>query len=57
MLCDDREGWGRGAGRLRREGVYGYLQLTHVVGHQKLTTLYSNHPPIKVKKEKGSLSA
>ena len=40
MLCDDLEGWhGRGegmAGRLKRKGIYVYIQLIHFVVKQKL---------------------
>lgn len=54
---DDSERAGVGA----QEGSGGrgiwILAADSLVGHQKLTTLYSNHPPIKVKKEKGSVSA
>ena len=39
QLTDDLEGWdgGRVGGRLKREGIYGYLQLIHIVVQQKLT--------------------
>ena len=39
MLCDDLEGWdgdGGVGGRLRREGVYVYIELVHFVAPQKL---------------------
>ena len=38
MLCDDLEEWGWGlvGGRLKREGLYVYIELIHVV-KQKLT--------------------
>ena len=36
MLCDDLEGFGAG-GKLKREGIYVYLWLIHVVVQQKLT--------------------
>ena len=36
-LCDDLEGWdAEVGGRLEREGIYVYLQLSHIV-QQKLT--------------------
>ena len=32
VLCDDLEGWdGRAGGRLKREGIYVYVQLIHDV--------------------------
>ena len=38
MICDDLEGWdGRAEGRLKKEGLYVYLQLIHVFIQQKLT--------------------
>ena len=38
VLCDDLEGWDSGVGgRLRREGMYVYIQLIHVAAQQKLT--------------------
>ena len=39
MLCDDLEGWdwGEVGGRLKREGIYVYLWLIHVVVQQKPT--------------------
>ena len=38
VLCDDLEGWHAGVGgRLKREGIYVYLQLIHSVVQQKLT--------------------
>ena len=39
MPCEDLEGWDvRGSGRgLKREGIYIYLELIHVVVQQKLT--------------------
>ena len=33
MLCDDLEGW---EGKLKREGIYVYIQLIPVVIQQKL---------------------
>ena len=38
VLCDDLEGWDGGGveGRLKRKGIYVYLQLIHFV-RQKLT--------------------
>ena len=41
MLCD--EGWDGGlgvGGRLKREGIYLYIQLVHAVVQQKLTQHY-----------------
>ena len=42
MLCGDLEGWdgdeGLG-GRLQREETHVYLQLIHIAGQKKLTTL------------------
>ena len=48
MLCDSLEEWdGRVGGRLKREGIYVYLQLTDTVAQQKLnTTLESNYLPV-----------
>ena len=41
MLCDDLEEWDVGMQRrLRKEGVYAYLQLIHIVLQQKLTQLF-----------------
>ena len=39
VLCDDLEGWdwGEVRGRLKREGIYVYLWLIHVVVQQKPT--------------------
>ena len=32
VLCDDPAGWDEGlGGRLKREGIYVYLQLIHIV--------------------------
>ena len=42
VLCDDLEGWevgGKVGGKLRKEGIYVYLQLIHRAVWQKLTTL------------------
>ena len=38
MLCDDLEGWGGGrmGGRVKREGIYVYILLIHVIVQQKL---------------------
>ena len=36
VLCDDLEGWDGGdVGRLRKEGIYVYLELIHAVVQQK----------------------
>ena len=36
VLCDDLEGWdARVGGRLRKEGIYAYLWLIHIVVQQK----------------------
>ena len=38
VLCDDLEGWDEGVGgRLKREGMDVYIQLSHTVVQQKLT--------------------
>ena len=38
MLCDDLEGWDGGVeGRLKRKGIYVYIQQIHFVVQQKLT--------------------
>ena len=41
MLCDDPEGYDGGEGALgetlKREGIYVYLELSHVVIQQKVT--------------------
>ena len=58
MLCDDLEGWdGELGGKLKREGIYVFLQLIHVVVQQKLAQqivmqLYSNLKKEVKKKEK-----
>ena len=39
-------------GRLKREGIYVYLQLIHVVVAENNITLLSNYPPIKNKFKK-----
>ena len=37
-LCDTLDGWGgEVGGRFRREGVYVYMELSHLVVQQKLT--------------------
>ena len=38
VLCDDLEGWDGGGveGRLKRKGIYVYLQLIHFILQQKL---------------------
>ena len=36
MVCDNLEGWEAG-GRFKREGMYVYLQLIHVIVWQKPT--------------------
>ena len=39
VFCDDLQGWGRGVGgRVKREGIYVYIELIHVV-QQKLTNI------------------
>ena len=36
MLCDGLEGWDRGCrGRLKKEAIYVYFQLSHIVVQQK----------------------
>ena len=35
-LSDDLEGWDGGIGRLKKEGIYVYIQLIHIVVQQKL---------------------
>ena len=38
MLCDDLKEWNAGAkGRVRREGIYVYIELIYIVVQQKLT--------------------
>ena len=37
MVHDDLEGWDRGRGRVRREGMYVYIQLIHFTVQQKPT--------------------
>ena len=50
VLCDDLEGWDGGdVGRLRKEGIYVYLELIHAVVQQKpienkLKKKKKNHP-------------
>ena len=39
-------------GRLKREGIYVYLQLIHVVVAENNITLLSDYPPIKNKLKK-----
>ena len=48
MLCDDLEGWDRGGvGRgFKKEGIYVYLRLIHIVVWQKPTQHYGNYPPV-----------
>ena len=41
-------------GRLKREGIYVYLQLIHIVVAENNITLLSNYPPIKNKFKKKS---
>ena len=37
-LGDDLEGWDGGVrGALKREGIYVYLELTHIIVQQKIT--------------------
>ena len=37
VLCDNLEGWAGGVGgRVKREGIYVYLQLIHFAIQQKL---------------------
>ena len=60
MFRDDLEGWDEGLGigeKLKREGIYVFLQLIHVVVQQKLAQqivmqLYSNLKKEVKKKEK-----
>ena len=58
MLCDDLEGWDGGlGGKLKREEIYVFLRLIHVVVQQKLAQqivmqLYSNLKKEVKKKEK-----
>ena len=42
VLCEDLEGWdwGRVGGRSKREGLYVYIQLIHLVIKQKLMQHY-----------------
>ena len=44
-------------GRLKREGIYVYLQLIHVVVAENNITLLSNYPPIKNKFKKKKKSS
>ena len=38
MLCDNLEGWDvRKGGRLKKEEIYVYIELIHIVVQQKLT--------------------
>ena len=47
MFCDDLVGWDGWGGRLKREGIYVYIWLIHVV-QQKLTQLCKAIiPPLK----------
>ena len=44
MLCDDLEGWDGGGveGRLKRKGIYVYLQLIHFILQQKLIQYFKS---------------
>ena len=44
-------GWGESGQGAQDGGTYVYIWLIHIVIWQILTTLQSNHPPIKNKKE------
>ena len=53
VLWDDLEGWGGGGSKgakLKREAVYVYTRLTHVIVQRKLTALQTNHLPMEKKK-------
>ena len=52
VLWDDLEGWGGGGSKgakLKREAVYVYTRLTHVIVQRKLTALQTNHLPVEKK--------
>ena len=56
MLCDNENGWDGGlGGRLKKEGIYVYKELTHIDVQQKLTShcKLSSH----LKKKKREISA
>ena len=50
-LCDDLEG--KGAERLKREGIYVYIQLIHFIVQQNQHNILKQlHPPRQKKKKK-----
>ena len=63
VLRDDLHGWAGWEGRLRREGIYVYTQVTHSVTQQKLTHIINqlypnkqNNTEISLKKKKRTSS-
>ena len=52
MLCDDLSSWdGEVGGRIKREGIYVYLYLIHIIVQQELTQQHGKAIILHLKKD------